>query len=130
MSPKKSDLPKLACGSKGMRGSLSRMPFARAPKNSPRLERVQEREQGSLLPCVQAREAVPRVGALAVVREDGALRRQRSPVMEERRVCAQAPQRRGAHLARPRRSLGDAVAQGAHVVQQEVGVGMEDLLIE
>src|SRR4029077_5672259 len=51
-------------------------------------------------------------------------------VVQEASLGPDAPERRRAHLARPRGARRDAVDERAHVVEQEVRVGMDLLVAE
>src|ERR1700730_8037533 len=93
------------------------------------LQRIQERKKCLLLSRAQFPEALPLVFGFAAVTFDGAFQRQGSEIMHVPGVHAESPQRHGAQLISRvlRRILDDAVA-GFDVVQQEVAVGMNDLM--
>src|SRR2546421_1987957 len=135
MSPKKSDFPKLACGSKGMRGTVERLRAGRdgkAQRPARRIVALQAVEEGEELRAsasVEPRELVTRAPTLPVVRKDGLGDGRRAAVVEQRGVRGEPPQRRGAHLPPAGCALRDAITQLAHVVQQEVRVGMEHFAV-
>src|SRR5437764_5512496 len=95
------------------------------PRRNERSERVEEIEQCRVRYRVERFEA--RLGHLALARVglDRIAERRGTPVVEKARLRAQAPQRLRPHQAPGGLVLGDAVAQAAHVVQQEVRKGVE-----
>ena len=93
-------------------------------------ERVQKRHEGSHVGGAELHEQVPRSLSLAIMCEDRIFDLGGARVVQKPRACAQAPERRGAHLAPLRLALFDPVAQAPHVMQEEIGEGVEDDLIQ
>src|SRR5581483_5639037 len=95
-----------------------------------RLQLLQEPEQLRLLVLRQAREAVARLPALP------SWARIASSIEAARPSCRKVVRRRmpqsgAVRNSRPRRlSLCDPVAEAAHVVEEEVGIGTDRLLAE
>src|SRR4029450_14024935 len=88
-------------------------------------EAAEERQELSLLVGRERREAIAWRPPLAVVCEDRVLDRGRAAVVQGGGDGPEAPQWRGTHLDAGRLSLRDAVPKAAHVVQQEIRIGLE-----
>src|ERR1044071_366826 len=108
----------------------------RAPGENARVnsERIKKREYLRLLCGVERRVTPGHARGLAGVALDGLRQGEGEPVVHEPVARAQAPERRGAYLVRRRGVLrrvedGDAVAR-PDVVQEEVAVGVDDLIAE
>src|SRR5205085_5036254 len=103
--------------------------WGRAPsmRSALSLKRREKREQRDALTRPERGESVARPLPLAVVRQNRLRRCGGAAVVEQRALRAQPPEPLRADLADPCRALLDAVAEAAHVVEQEVGEGMEDL---
>src|SRR5437867_3867601 len=97
----------------------------RRARARPSSEGAEERHELRLVLGSERREPIARRTSLTVVREDRVLDRAGAPVVQEDRDEPQAPERVRAHLAAGGLSLLDAVAETAHVVEQEVGVRLE-----
>src|SRR5712692_3904739 len=97
------------------------------PTLSRLLERVQEREELIPRPGTQPCEAVAGPLSLAIVCKDCRSEARRAPVVEETRPHPDTPQWGGANLAAGGRALDDAVAEAAHVVEQEIRERLEHL---
>src|SRR6185503_8135631 len=111
------------CASLGPRawgGSLAECPS----------ERLEEGEQREPVESAQVLELEPRGAALSAVAEDGLFDGFRAAVVQEARLGAQAPERLCAHQPAGGAVLGDAVAQAAHVVEEEVREGVVLHLVE
>src|SRR5439155_2744592 len=103
-------------------------PGRRAPNSSRtdlRSESANERHELRLLLFRERHEAIACRAPLTVMREDRALDRRGPPVVQEGGEEPQAPEGGGPHLAAGGLSLLDAVAETAHVMEQEVGVRVE-----
>src|SRR5437867_12654831 len=94
------------------------------------LDRLQEVEDRLPLAVGQALELGRGRRGLAVVQVDRVLDLLRTPVVQEARLAAYAPERGGAHHARSGSPGRDPVAERAHVVQQEVAERVEGLVGE
>src|SRR5439155_15740536 len=81
---------------------------------------VQIFEQLLLLGVAQLVVAIARLRALAIVQTDRVVDGRGTPVMQVQRASPQSPQRSGAHFAHARGPLRDAVAERAHVMEQQV----------
>src|SRR5216684_618764 len=93
-------------------------------------QRSKERQQFRTVSRVQMCETVAGPRALTVMCGDRVFDRQGAAVMEKRLQRPQSPERRGAHFATLRVPLIDVVAERAHVVEEEIGVGMVGLVVE
>src|SRR6478735_6497457 len=94
------------------------------------LQGVQERIQELLTAAAERGKPVPRLLALPVVGQDGLLECRGAAVVQVCGELSQTPQRRRAHELTGRVVLCNAVAERAHVVEQEVRVGMDQLAVE
>src|SRR5437879_2102538 len=94
------------------------------------LDRLQEVEDRLPLAVGQALELGRGRRSLAVVQVDRVLDLLRTPVVQEPRFGAYAPERGGAHHARSGRPGRDPVAERSHVMQQEVAERVEGLIGE
>src|SRR6478609_4805108 len=118
------DLSFARCAS-GCRNPLTRVGFA--------LKRVQKRNHLAALRATQRSEGIARGCCLAVVPEDGVLERLGAAVVQQALLenDADAPKRRGAHFSdRGNAIVADAVAECAHVMQQEIREWVIGLVIE
>src|SRR5690242_20360029 len=92
------------------------------------LQRREERQQIALLRRAECVERSSGSRALAVVGGDGGGAIAGAAVVQQEVAEAQTPERRGPHAARDRHGVAgvaDAIAQGPHVVDQEVRIGSE-----
>lgn len=87
-------------------------------------------EQLLALQRCQAEVAVARDAALAFVRGDGVVNGRGAAVVQIGRAGAESPERGGAHFAGVGGALRDAVAEGAHVVQEQVGEEPDGFAVE
>ncbi|RYE84866.1 MAG: hypothetical protein EOO75_17615, partial [Myxococcales bacterium] len=115
-------------------GSDARRRGARGRRRS---ERADEGQQGGAVVGRQGDEGVARPLPLAAVPQDGLVEAAGAPVVQVERVAvddleqAHTPERRRAPLAARRVDVGPVVGQlGAHVVEQEIGVGPDHLVDE
>src|SRR5207249_5538079 len=104
---------------------LPRPPSLSSQKPSEGSKRVEEFEQQSARYRVERFERRLGRRALARMPLDRIAECQGTPVVKKARLRAQPPQRLRAHHSSGRLVLRDAVAQAAHVVQQEVRKGVE-----
>ena len=92
--------------------------------------RLQELDQQRLLVWCEFEVAVLGDFRFSVVSLDGILNFCGTSIMQVRATGTQAPEGWGFHVSRTGRSLDDAVAERAHVMQQQVGVEQDGLGIE
>ena len=90
-----------------------------------RSEGAEERQELLLVVDPERGKAIARRAPLTVVRKDRVLDSGRTPVVQEGGDEPETPERCGTHLGSRRLSLLDAVAETAHVVEQEVGIRLE-----
>src|SRR5262245_60012227 len=100
-------------------------PLIRLPLEGPKVC-----DQARLPGRGQCREAVTRGPALAIGGEDGLFDRMGAAIVEECREEAQPPERSGAHLGALRVTLHDPVPECPHVVEEEIGEGLDDAIPE
>ena len=93
-----------------------------APRRGGRLQGVEELGELTLFHGAEAQVAVACVSGFAVVGFDGGVDGGGAAVVEVGSADAEAPERRGAHVARAGGAVGDAVTEFAHLVEQQVRV--------
>src|SRR5438046_1200085 len=80
--------------------------------------------------AVECRKSIAGSSALTIVCGNRVFDRRSAAVVEETVDRAQPPERRGSHFLAGCVTLADAVAKGAHVVKQEIGVRVKSNAIE